>query len=287
MRSFATVASGAILWGCWPLFLHSTSLSGEQIALLALFAMSLPAPFLLRREPLRDRRATLALAAVGLADAGNAALFFAAVQRGPVAVAVLSHYLAPLLVALAAPWVLREPRSVRAVVAGPATLLGLGLLILRPGGGFSATTAALGAGSALFYGVIILGGKEAARAWSPLAVTSLHAPLSMVTLLLCFGRGALPPALDVNVACVLAGGLMCGLGGNLLFNAGLRRVPTAAAGALTYLEPLTAALIGWAFFQEALTPWGVAGGALVLAAGVWVAAGSREPSTSPAPATAP
>ncbi|MBJ6762019.1 EamA family transporter [Myxococcaceae bacterium JPH2] len=287
MRSFAMVASGAILWGCWSLFLRSTGLTGEQIALLALLAMSLPAPFLLRREPLRDRRATLALAAVGLADAGNTALFFAAVQRGPVAVAVLSHYLAPLLVALAAPWVLREPRSVRALVAGPVTLLGLGMLMVRPGGGFSAMTAALGAGSALFYGVIILGSKEATRAWSPLAITSLHAPLSMVALLCVFGRGALPPALDVNVARVLAGGLVCGLGGSILFNAGLRRVPTAAAGALTYLEPLTAALLGWACFQEALTPVGVVGGVLVLAAGVWVAAGSREPSTSPAPAPAP
>ena len=278
MRYFAMVAAGATLWGCWALFLRPAGLSGPQSALLVLAAMSLPAPFLLRREALRDRRATAALVIVGLSDAANAALFFAALRSGPVSVAVLTHYLAPLLLALSAPWVLGEQRSKRALLGVPLTLGGLALLIIQPGTTFSGLTAALGAGSALFFASMVLAAKEATRVYSPLAVTSLHAPVSVVALLLFFGGEALPPAVDASALRVIAGGVVCGIGGNILFNTGLRRVPTAAAGALTYLEPLTASVVGWAYFSEALTPVGLVGGVLVLVAGAWVAAERRAPA---------
>lgn len=272
------VALGATLWGCWSLFLRPAGLSGIQCAFLALVVMSLPAPFAWRREALRDRRATLALLVLALCDAANGALFFAAIQRGPVAVAVLTHYLAPLLIALAAPWVLRESRSSRALLGAPLTLAGLALLLGAPRGMADPWTAVLGGASALFYMANVLASKEAARAYSPLAITALHAPLSALVLLIVFGRSALPPTLDSRLLLVVAGGLLCGLGGNMLFNAGLRRIPTAAAGALTYLEPLTAALVGQLVFGEALDSLGLLGGVVVLASGAWVASESRAPA---------
>lgn len=279
MRYFAMVAAGAALWGFWPLFLRPAGLSGVQNALLAMATMALPAPFLLRREALRDHRATRALVIMGVADAINVALVFAAVKRGPVAIALLTHYLAPLLVALTAPWVIGERRSLRALLGAPLTSLGLAMLIWKPGEDFSGWTAALGGASALFFAVTVFCAKEAARAWSPLGVTSVHAAVAALTLLLLFGRSALPP-LEVPVLWVLAGGALSGLVGNILFNRGLRGISTAATGALTYLEPLTATVLGWIFFREALGPWGLFGGALVLAVGVWVA---TEPRTLDSP----
>ncbi|WP_224246390.1 EamA family transporter [Hyalangium gracile] len=281
MQYFVMVAAGATLWGFWPLFLRPAGLTGVQNALLALLTMALPAPFLLSRKALADRRATVALVIMGVADAANVALFFAAVNRGPVAVAVLTHYLAPLLVALAAPWVAREPRSPRALVGAPLTLLGLALLIWKPGADFSGGTALLGGASAIFFAITVFCAKEAARAWSPLGVTSVHSAVSVVTLLLFFGRGALPP-LEPSALWVVAGGVLCALSGNILFNTGLRRIPTSATGALTYMEPLTATLVGWGAFHEALGPLGLLGGTIVLALGVWVATEPRA-SDSPLP----
>lgn len=272
------VALGATLWGCWSLFLRPAGLSGIQCAFLAMAVTSLPAPFVWRREALRDRRATLALGVLALCDATNCALFFAAVQRGPVAVAVLTHYLAPLLIALAAPWVLREPRSPRALLAAPLTLAGLALVLGAPRGMADSWTAVLGGASALFFMANVLAAKEAARAYSPLAVTALHSPLSALALLLVFGRSALPPTPDPRLLFVAAGAVVCGLGGNTLFNVGLRRIPSAAAGALTYLEPLTAALVGQLVFGEALGSLGLLGGVIVLASGVWVASERRAPA---------
>ena len=281
MQYFFMVAAGATLWGFWPLFLHPAGLTGTQNALLALLTMALPAPFVLRRQSLRDRRATGALVIMGVADAINVALFFAAVKRGPVAVAVLSHYLAPLLVALAAPWVAREPRSVRALIGAPLTTVGLAMLVWKPGEDFSGWTALLGAASALFYAVTVFCAKEAARAWSPLGVTSVHSVVAVLTLLLFFGREAVPPP-QLSALWVVAGGVLCALSGNLLFNAGLRHISASATGALTYMEPLTATLLGWIFLHEALGPWGLVGGTLVLALGVWVATEPRN-ADSPLP----
>jgi drug/metabolite transporter (DMT)-like permease len=275
VRYFAMVAAGATLWGLWPLFLRQAGLSGPQNALLALLTMALPTLFVMRRESLKDRRATLALVTMGVADAINVALFFAALERGPVAIAVLTHYLAPLLVALTAPWVTRERRSARALLGAPLTLLGLALLMWKPGEGFSAWTAVLGSSSAIFFAISVFSAKQAARAWSPLGVTSVHSAVSVATLLLLFGRLALPP-FAVPALWVLAGGVLSGLVGNILFNTGLRRIPTTAAGALTYLEPLTATLAGWVLLGEALGTWALLGGVLVLTVGVWVATEPRS-----------
>jgi drug/metabolite transporter (DMT)-like permease len=277
---YALVAVAAILWGCWVLFLRPAGLDGGMAALISLVVMSLPAPFVLRRASLADRGATWALVIIGIADAINAALFFAALQRGPVSVAVLTHYLAPLLVALVAPWVLREPRSKRALIAAPIVLLGLGMVVRPLDGGFSASalvTAGLGASSALFFATIILASKRAGRSYSPLAVTAGHAPISVLVLLLFFQGSAVPTSLSPAVLTVGAGGALCGFLGTVVFNLGLRRVPAQAASVLIYLEPLTAAVLGFAVFREPIGPLGLAGGAVVLAAGAWVALERAQP----------
>ena len=161
---------------------------------------------------------------MGVADAINVALVFAAVKRGPVAIALLTHYLAPLLVALTAPWVIGERRSMRALLGAPLTSLGLALLIWKPGEDFSGWTALLGGASAIFFAITVFCAKEAARAWSPLGVTCVHAAVAALTLLLLFGRSALPP-IEVPVLWVLAGCVVSGLIANILFNQGLRAHP--------------------------------------------------------------
>jgi drug/metabolite transporter, DME family len=272
MKHFLMVIVAACLWGCWSLFLRPSGLSGPQCAFIAMAVMSLPAPFLWGQWVRADGRARRALVLLGLADTGNLILYFAAVQRGPVSVAVLTHYLAPLLVALCAPLFLGERRSVRALLAAPLTLAGLGL-VLGGLGGFSLTTALLGGASAVFFAAIILCSKDVARALTPLAVTALHAPLSALGVLAVYGREALPGTwLAPGVGLVALGAVVCSGLGNTLFNRGLRHVPTSAAGALIYLEPLAASAVGWAVFGEALGAWGLLGAGVVLATGAWVAA---------------
>lgn len=269
LKGVALVAAAATLWGGWALVLRPAGLPAMQFAFTVLLVMAAPLPFTFRAEPWRDRGAVAALVLLGAAEAANVVLYFAAIARGPVAVAVLTHYLTPLLVTLASPWVTGERASRRALLAAPVSLAGLALLVWQPGAGAPLVTAALGAGSAVFYAVIVFAARRAGRSFRPMEVTAWHALVS-VALLLPLGAQALPPATPAT-ALVAAGALVCGVGGALLFYRGLVLVPPPVAGALTYLEPLTAAAVGWVAFGEAIGPAGLAGAALVLASGVAVA----------------
>ncbi len=281
VRGHALVIAAAVLWGGWVLFLRPAGLEGSMAALIALFVMSLPSPFFLPRIRQADRAAVWALISLGVADALNAALFFSALRRGPIAVAVLTHYLGPLLVALLAPWVLGEPRSKRVLIAGPMVLLGLALVV-RPASGILSSstliTAGLGSASALFFAATILSAKRAGRAFAPLAVTSLHSPISVLVLVLVSGGEAVPTTLSPQVLTAAAGGAVCGLFANTLFNMGLRHIRAQAASVLIYLEPISAAVLGVLVFGESIGWLGLVGGALAVAAGVWVA---LEPDRTP------
>lgn len=286
VRGVLLVATAALLWGCWPIFIRNAGMSSGATTLVALLVMAVPGPFVFRREWLADRGATLALVGVGLGDAGNMALYFAALARGPVTVGVLTHYLAPLLVAVVAPFVTSEPRRWRALWAAPVSLLGLAL-VLGPldGPGSPLVTAGLGAGSALFYAVIVLSAKRAGRTYSPLGIASLHAPISAVAVLAVLGRDAIPVALGPGALLLAVGAVLCGVVASILFYRGLQTIGAQAAGALTYLEPVTAAAVGALAFAEPLSRGAWAGGALVLAAGLFVALEPPRPARIPRVAT--
>ncbi len=268
----ALIAVAATLWGTWPLYTRAGGPTGVSIGFLALAVMALPAPFVFKRAPFADRGAVWALLLVGLADAANVVLYFSALERGPVVVAVLSHYLAPSLVALAAPLLLKERGSPRALLASPVVLIGLALVL---GAGESSTgslrTAALGGGSALFYAVVVLGSRRAARSFSPIAVMSLHAAISALGLAIVFGREVLPTEASQGLAIVLFGCVANGLFAGLLFNLSLQRLEAQLVGLFTYLEPLVAALIGVAVLGDPFGLTSLVGLLLVLAAGGWAA----------------
>ncbi len=273
MKGAGLVALAAFLWGLWPLFLRSSGLPGYASGFVAMGVTSLLAvPVLVARRGKRSTRgALLALLGVGAFDAGNVALYFGALAKGPVAVAVLTHYLTPLLVCFGAPLFLKEPWSKRALIATPVMLAGLALVVAGSATEVPWLTAALGAGSAVFYASNVLCSKRAAESFAPLELVALHGPVAAVCLLAVFGAGVLPTHLDAGLAWVVVGGLVSAIGATVFFNMGLRRVPAPVAGVVTYLEPLVAVAVGLLFFGEELRLMRVVGAAVVIACGAWVA----------------
>jgi len=272
--SVGLVALAATLWGGWGLVLRPAHLPPQAAVAVVFATLLIATPWCLRRGLLADRGALWALVLLGLADTGNAALYFAAIDRGPLAIAVLSHYLAPVLVALAAPYISKQPLSRRTLVATPVSLLGLLLLVGGLAGPAPLVTAALGGGSAFFYAVILFAAKRASRAFRPLEITTLHAWVSLAALLLLFGKSAVP---SVAAALPVAlGALVCGLGASWLFYRGLERIEPPVAAVLAYLEPVSAAALGWMAFGETLGAAQLMGGAAIVLAGVYVACERRK-----------
>ncbi len=246
------VAVAAVLGGLWPSVLRPAGLPAIQSALVVQTVQALPVLLIGWREraAFRDRGAVAALVAFGFFDAAQCALYFPALTRGPVAVAALTHYLGPILVALAAPFVPGERVSRRALLAAPLSLAGL-LLVLGPPREAPLRTALLGGGSAFFGAACLFAVRRATRSFSPLGVCALHAVLSALLLLAVFGRDAVPPP-GPGVLLVAGGATVLALGAGVVFFVAVKRVPAPIAATITYVEPVTAA-------------------AVVVGAGVWVA----------------
>lgn len=279
------VIAAAASWGTWSLFLRPSQLPAAFTAPLMFALMGLSSlPLALRGAPVRwDRRKIGLLLGNAVCDALNVFTFFAAMDHTSVAVAVLTHYATPVLVALAAPWIDRE-RNPAALAAALLALAGL-TLVLEPwrsgGGGWGA---ALGFASAVCYaGNVFIVRRLAAEIGGARAISyhGLLAALLLSPMLL------LVPAEAVTwrgFALLAAGALTIGAGAGIVYAAGLVRVGASRSGVLTFAEPLVAVLVGILVWGEPATLAMLVGGAMVIAAGVWVVRGAAAATTLPAPA---
>lgn len=265
------VAAGAGLWGTWSLFLRPaeriSTLDPALEAFLMFVTMTLiVAPFALRDRPraARSRRSFGFMFALGAADALNVLCFFAAMQKGSLAVAVLFHYLAPLFVALSAPFFLAE----RARFPGVALLVALsGLFLLvgstGPSRGDVVAGAAWGAASAVFYAATTLLNKRLEIDFTTPELLAYHSAVSSLLLLpFLFPLGDVSPA---ALAWVVGGAVLLSAGGTIVYLSGLRRVPASRAAVLTLIEPVVALFVAVLVWGEPMTVRGLIGAALVLA----------------------
>ncbi|MCC7074391.1 MAG: DMT family transporter [Deltaproteobacteria bacterium] len=290
MRGSLLIACSASLWGLWSIFYRSaeraalpTVLSAEVEGIVVLGLMGVVLlPIALRdcaRAPARARGDWLRLCFAGVLDGLNFLTFLLAMQRTTVAVAVLTHYLAPLVVALLAPLLLGERWRLRTFGALAAALLGLGLLLqpwAHPLSGPELSGALFGAASALCYGGSVVVQKRLVTRFSAWELGAFSKAPALLILLL-----VLPSAHDLvlapaPLAWLLAGGLLCGALPLVLFFTGLATTPASRAGVLTLCEPLVAVLAGALVWQEPLGASAALGAGLMLVAAAWMSKG--EPS---------
>lgn len=281
MRGVIQVALAASLWGSWSLFLRPTELPGVVTAPIILAVMGISAFALIRLEsrpaPRWTRSTVLLLLLYAALDALNVGAFFAAMETTTVAVAVLTHCTAPVLVALLAPRL--EGTRVRGSVAAALVALGGLVLLLRPWEQSSAQLwlgAGLGLLSAVAYASLVFTVQPLAARIGIGRATSYHALLAGL-LLVPFAAPHAGAIEWSDIGLLVLGGLLPGTLGAYLFLDGLRRIGSARSAVLTLLEPAVAVLVGFTFFGESLAPIGGLGAAMVLGAATWVARGERKP----------
>lgn len=272
------VALSAGAWGTWSLFSRSSGVAPiwqSSFILLVIGLCTLPLALASTRQaPPRARTLWLLVLLLGLFDAGNYVFFFSAIERGPVGVAVLAHYLAPVIVAALAPALLGEALGRRTPGALLASLVGLGLLLFGSGRSQAGAlpAALLGGASAFFYAGNTLVSKRLLGPFTGAELLSYHCLLASLLL-----AGAAPfvagpaPALGLLLGKTLAGALLLGCGAGAVFYLGLARIPAQRAAVLTYFEPLVAALVGVLAWGERLDALSVLGAVLIVAGGVLVA----------------
>lgn len=287
------LAGLATSWGLIAVLVAAVELEAEPLAFLRLglaaATLGLAAVLVGRTDLLRPAGRLPALAALGVMQGAHWLLFFEAVKLGSVALAVLTFYTAPLVLAVLAPALLPERLSrvaLAALVPGAAGIVLVALGSGEHGGGVSAWALAAGLGSAVTYAMLVILSKRLLIGRvEPLTVAfwdCLVGTVAVAPALLLAGR-VLPAGGREWGAVLLLGVVFTGLS-TLVYTALLRQVTAQAAGILTFLEPVAAVLLAWALLDDRLDARTLAGGGLVVLAGALVVA--LEP-TDAAAAEAP
>ncbi len=269
---FIAVLVSAVEVGAAPLAFARLALAAATLLVVALLAG--------RAAELRPQGRLGALALLGVVQGAHWLLFFAAVKHGSVALAVVTFYTAPILIALAAPVVLDEPLSRVTLVALVPGCVGVVLVASAgEGDGFDWLAVTAGLGSAASYAVLVLLGKRLlSDRLAPVTVAfwDCFVGAAFVAPFLALGARVVPSGSEWG-AVLLLGVVFTGLS-TLAYAALLRHVTAQAAGVLTFLEPVSAILLAAALLDDRLGWPVLLGGGLVVAAGTAVVL--LEPTTA-------
>jgi len=279
MRWNAALGALAASWGFIAVLVASVELGAGALAFwrLAFAAATLVLVALVTgRLGLLDPGERLgALVLLGIVQGAHWLLFFEAVDRGSVALAVLTFYAAPLVIALVAPLVLPErpsPVAFGACAVGAVGIVAIALDGNAPGGAASAVAIAAGLGSAVSYAALVILSKRLLTAATPPLTVAFWdcfvGALAVSPILLFVGR-VLPSGAGEWAAALTLGILFTGIS-TLVYVTLLRRVTAQAAGVLTFLEPVAGVLLAWALLGQRPGTATIVGGALVLGAGLVV-----------------
>jgi drug/metabolite transporter (DMT)-like permease len=277
LTGVALVAIAALSWGTWSLYLRPTHLPATVTAPILFLVMGLVTlPLALRGAPTRWDRITIGLVVANAAfDAVNVLTFFGALAHTTVAIAVLTHYLAPILIALVA----SRLEGVVTRGAGPAAAVALtGLVIIlepwrAPSDG-AIVGALLGAASAVCYAGNVFTVRRLAARIGVARALSYHSLLAAAVLapLAVSGLGDLTAQ---HLALLVCGSVTNGAFAGLVFALGLLRIGSARAAILTFIDPIVAVALGALVWGEPLHPIAMLGAALVVGAGIEVARKAR------------
>ncbi len=267
----AAVAGAAALWGLWSLFVRPAALPAATFGALVFVVMAattLPAA-LTATPAVWSRRALILLAANGAFDAANVLTYFAALQETTVAVAVLTHYLAPVLIAVLAPVVERE-RVPGAVPAALIACAGLTLVLEPWRGEVDLTGAALGTASAVAYAGNVFVVRRLVPLLGVARVISYHAFLAAALMApFAIAAGVVPGTRAL--AWVASGAVVLGAVAGVIYVRGLAVIGASRAAMLTYAEPVVAVAVGAIAWAEPVGQLAVGGVVMIVASGAWVA----------------
>jgi drug/metabolite transporter (DMT)-like permease len=209
-------------------------------------------------------------------------LYFLAIHRVPIGIALLVEYLAPLLVALWARFVYREPVRHRIWLALALALCGLALIVeVGSGGGIAGAGLVFALSSAAAYMLYLLLAERAVGDRG--AVALLFWGFAFATLFFSLlapwwsfpghrvgaDVSLLGHLSDRHLPVWLLIGFVIGVGTIVpffLLVSALRQLPATRVAIIAMLEPVVATIVAWAWLGESLAAPQLAGALVVLAA---------------------
>jgi drug/metabolite transporter (DMT)-like permease len=280
-RGLALVAACYVIWGSIGALVYWATAPESLLLVLRFGIASLVLTALLaRRKTFAEyRRPGMAkrILLMGVLDSGALICFFVALREAGVAAGMFLFFTGPVFVAVLAPRLTRQPTD---RVVWPALCLamaGLGA-ILMPGitGGalhFSLLGAAFGVAGAVIWAFFMMVMKSLTRTTSSGALVLAECWLDCLFMVPLAVWQTVGSGYSLTANDWISGALLGVVNTALvywLFLVGMRQIRVQHASILGYLEPVTAPLWALLLLGEVPSVWTLAGGALIVVAGVLV-----------------
>jgi drug/metabolite transporter (DMT)-like permease len=290
-----TVSTLALQAGIPPTRLTALRCTGAAVALLVVLALVAPQRL---RITWREVPFLAAFGVVGVALTQY--LYYVAIGRMPVGIALVFEMTAPVFIALYVWLVRKEKVRSRLWLALLLSLSGLVLVaeVWQDGGSLDPIGVGAALVAALCLATYYLMGERGTVTRDPVALTCWSFVAAAVFWAAAapwwaFDAGVLGERVPVSLGSVelplwsLVVWIVV-LGAVVPFwlsIAALRHLAPTAAGLVATVEPVFASIVAWLWLEQVLTGWQVAGGAVVLTGIVLAQTARATPSPSPLPET--
>jgi drug/metabolite transporter (DMT)-like permease len=271
------IIAAILLWSSIGIVIR---FSGMPVQLLIFFSCIISLTllgFLFLKGSLRQNfpsgRYALYLILVGPVSLLNSFTFFYAYQNTTIANAVLTHYTAPVVVAILAPIFLKERLTIIIFVAITLSTAGLWIMLdislaeflaLLFAGDKNTLGIIAGLVSGIAYGILIIILRFFAQKFNPIVITFFQSA-SIALILLPFVE--IPANFTSALWAFGVMGVVHSTIAPLLYFRGLKEVTANKSAILGYLEPVCAIILGILFLSEAVTYKIVIGGLMILFSG--------------------
>jgi drug/metabolite transporter (DMT)-like permease len=261
------ILSAILLWSSLGVVVR---LSGVEIHILmfySLLASLIVQGIILSRKTYREKIPGISMLRypmiLGFFSFLNTFTYYYAFKNTTIANAVLTHYIAPIIVAFLAPLFLREVITRKITIAIIAA--SIGLWIMLDGLSFQKNQMAgimAGLASGLAYAIIIIFLRIQSQNFNPL-VLAFFTNLTITILLLPFIRQMPLHALWSY----LIVGIVHSTIAPILYYKGIQHVTANRSAVLGYIEPVGAIIFGVIFLSECPSAVSLIGGALIIFSG--------------------
>lgn len=278
MTNYLKIAASMLIWSTWGILIRWMGLPPVVVLFYTSLIAGIVVPVVLKFRG--DFPATvLSLGSwhlffvLAVASIANNITYFYALGHTTVSNAIFTHYTAPVIVAVLAPFLIAERLRRITFISLPIAALGMTLIVLS-NGGLSLHSAHLpgilaGTASGLAYAFVILYSRK-------LSQLLLHQKAIIVLLWITILVTA-PLALSIDhhlapttAALLLLTGIFHSTTAPLMYFSALRKILAQHAAILGYIEPLAAIPLAFFFLDEKPPADALAGGVLILVSGYLV-----------------
>lgn len=272
MKNYVFYIAAMLIFGTNGVFAAHIDLSSAEIVCMRTVVGSvlLILVLLLSRTRLDwavMRREASKLLAAGVCLGINWALLFEAYKLMSVSIATLTYYLAPVLVLLLSPVLLREKQNARAYIGMAAAVAGLALAVGLNDTLVTARGLLVGIGSAAFYAALIIFNKKI-EGVSGLPLTTVEMVIAACVMvpyvLLTGGQIGFPADMEgtvyLIVLCVVNTGLAC-----WMYFSSMNRLPARAVALFGYVDPVSALIFSAFFLGDRMGVLQILGAVMVFA----------------------